>query len=120
MCVWGAGVVCPRVSVCPFLYCTADEANLEANLVLLDAIDAHGYEAEEITFAEELGDGLIDPDGLFPQASRPTVNRCRRRARHAPERQLDLSPRKRVTVEEGFGGRWLEMCFFISTDEFLR
>ena len=32
----------------------ADAANREADLVLLDAIDEHGYEAEELTFAEEL------------------------------------------------------------------
>ena len=32
----------------------ADAANLETDLVLLDAIDEHGYEAEEMTFAEEL------------------------------------------------------------------
>ena len=32
----------------------ADAANGEADLVLLDAIDEHGYEAEQMTFAEEL------------------------------------------------------------------
>lgn len=32
----------------------ANEANLEADLVLLDKIDDHGYEAEEMSFAEEL------------------------------------------------------------------
>ena len=32
----------------------ADTANGETDLVLLDAIDEHGYEAEEMTFAEEL------------------------------------------------------------------
>ena len=32
----------------------ADAANNQADLVLLDAIDEHGYEAEDVTFAEEL------------------------------------------------------------------
>ena len=32
----------------------ANAANLEVDLVLLDKIDDHGYEAEQLTFAEEL------------------------------------------------------------------